>query len=94
MGRIEIMDSSLSTYVQPLASHARFPERLVVRDHTGTFHLWLGNGDLMSEIPAALASWIIERPEMLPLPLPRLWYDVETLPMAIEMYDSEWSVAD
>lgn len=88
------MDSSSSTYVQPVASHTCHPERLLVRDETGRFHLWQGTGEAMMDIPSELASWIIERAEMLPLPLPRLWFDVETLPLAIEKYDNEWSVAD
>lgn len=88
------MDSTLRAYIQPVASHIDHPERLLVQDQNGTFLLWHGNGDAMVEIPSLLAAWIVDRPEIQPLPSPRLWYDVESLPMAIEMYDSEWSVAD
>jgi len=90
------MNSSLNSYVQPVASHVSHPERLLVRTQDDAFYLWPGTGDPMIEIPTALAAWMISRPEIFTLCSPRHWFDIECLPIAVEMYDydSEWSVAD
>jgi hypothetical protein len=88
------MDSAWSAYVQPIAAHVSNPERLLLRDQEGTFHLWHGTGDAMVAIPEGLASWLMHRPEMLVLSTPHMWFDVASLPLAVEKYDNEWSVAD
>jgi len=90
------MDFSLSTYVQPLASHMEHPERLLVRDQQGCWYLWFGDGQEMTGITDDLASWIAERPEMVRLAAPRHWFDIECLPLGVGMYDydNERSVAD
>lgn len=90
------MEASMNTYVQPVASHHHYAERLVVRDQNGQFYLWKGTGEAMVAIPDQLASWIMNRPELDLLASPNLWFDVESLPMAVEMYDydNERSVAD
>lgn len=88
------MDFTLDTYVQPLASHAAHPERLLVRDQHGSWHLWFGDGQMMISVPDDTATWILERPEMVCLDTPLHWYDVECLPLEVGLYDNERSVAD
>jgi hypothetical protein len=88
------MDFSLGTYVQPLASHVAYPERLLVRDQQGTWHLWFGDGRMMESIPDDTAFWMMERPEMACLDAPHHWFDIECLPLQVGMYDNERSVAD
>jgi hypothetical protein len=88
------VNSSPCAYVQPVASHGQYPERLLVRDQSGTWHLWFGDGQEMCALSIELASWILGRPEMTRIPAPHYWFDVESLPVAVETYDSEWSVAD
>lgn len=88
------MDFSLGTYVQPIAAHIGNPERLLVRDQQGAWHLWFGDRQEMVSISSELASWVYERFEMTALPAPHHWFDVESLPAKVGTYDSEWSVAD
>jgi hypothetical protein len=90
------MDFSLGTYVQPLASHRENPERLLVRDQQGSWHLWFGDGQEMTSITEDLASWVFERPEMVRLVEPHHWFDTECLPIKVGLYDydNERSVAD
>lgn len=88
------MDFTLSTYVQPLASHVAHPERLLVRDQVGAWHLWFGDGQMMVSIPDDTAAWMLERPEMACLDAPHHWYDIECLPVKVGMYDNERSIAD
>jgi hypothetical protein len=68
-------------YVQPTASHRQHPERLLLRDDEGQCYLWFGDGREMEAVPASLAAWICDRPEMYQLQAPLLWFDRESLPM-------------
>jgi hypothetical protein len=88
------MDFSLGSYVQPLASHVAYPERLLVRDQDGAWHLWFGDGQAMTSIPETTARWMLARPEIVRMDAPHYWYDIECLPLKVEMYDNERSVAD
>lgn len=68
-------------YVQPVASHCQFPERLLVRDDRGQWFMWFGDGRNIEEIPVQLATWLSHRPEMQLLASPRLWFDDTSLPI-------------
>jgi hypothetical protein len=72
---------SSKDYVQPIASHLQFPERLLLRDNMGQCYLWFGDGRDMETIPASLAEWLISRTEMISLHSPMLWFDTSSLPM-------------
>lgn len=73
---------SSKDYVQPIASHQEFPERLLLRDNTGQCFIWFGDGREMEAIPAPLTEWILSRPEMYLLHSPVLWFDTSSLPLA------------
>ncbi len=74
------MDSS-TKYVQPIASHSQYPERLLLRDQAGQSYLWHGDGREMEAVSAPLAAWISERPEMRQLQWPLVWFDPSSLPL-------------
>lgn len=74
---------SSKTYFQPYAFHRQASERLVLRDESGLWYLWIGEpGNGVVEVPAKLASWIIARPEMDLMPTPRMWFELDALPVA------------
>ncbi len=72
---------SSADYVQPIASHRKHPERLLLRDDTGQCYLWHGDGREVEAVPAPLAAWICDRPEMYQLQSPLLWFDSSSLPL-------------
>lgn len=72
---------SLQDYVQPIACHCQFRERLLLRNGTGCYFIWMGDGSDPIEMPATTAEWILSRPEMQRLQLPLLWFDPTSLPL-------------
>lgn len=88
------MEFTLSSYVQPHAAHRTHPERLLVRDTGGDWFLWFGDGRGTVSITDELATWMLARPEMNRLTAPLHWFDIESLPLKVGMYDNERSVAD
>jgi hypothetical protein len=77
----ETMISS-KDYVQPIASHSEFPERLLLRDEMGDWSIWFGDGREMETLPTPLAEWMVSRPEMIELHSPALWFDSSSLPVS------------
>jgi hypothetical protein len=73
---------SSKDYVQPIASHLQFPERLLLRDSMGQYYLWFGDGQDMETIPTSLAEWLVSRSEMALLHSPMLWFDTSSLPLS------------
>jgi len=73
-----------TVYVCPVACHREFGERLLVRDPDGAWFLWMGDGGMpeLIGVPARLAGWIAYHPSMIPLGVPRMWFDVASLPVA------------
>jgi len=69
-------------YVQPVAQHVNHPERLLLRDAGDEWFLWTGQSD---EEPIAiepeLAAFLLSRPELTPLPTPRMWFSTVDLPL-------------
>ena len=88
------MDFTLHSYMQPHASHIVHPERLLMKDIEGAWYLWFGDGQDLISVTDELASFILDRPEMIRMHAPLHWFDVECLPLKVGMYDSERSVAD
>lgn len=72
---------SSQEYVQPIACHRQFTERLVLRDTAGRTFVWFGDGREMIEMPGSTAEWILSRPEMSQLQSPLLWFDPSSLPL-------------
>ena len=70
-------------YVQPIAQHIVYRERLLVRDAEGRAYVWTGDdpGRGVEEIEAGTALWLLTRSWMSPLP-PRVWLHVDDLPLA------------
>jgi len=71
-------------YFLPVAAHRAHPERLLLLDENDQWYLW--NGDEISApvptaIESALGSWIADRPELVDLPLPRMWIAAADLPV-------------
>lgn len=73
-------------YVQLVAIHREFPERLLLRDGEGQCYLWHGDGSDMEEISGSLASWITERPEIDQMQAPLLWFDPTSLPLSVPVH--------
>ncbi|HVL24415.1 MAG TPA: hypothetical protein VM450_10020 [Thermomicrobiales bacterium] len=72
---------SSTTYLQPIASHEDYPERLLLRDGEDQWYLWTGDGQEIEAIPARLAAWIADRPEMRLLQRPHMWFELSCLPL-------------
>ena len=69
-------------YVQPMAQHVAHPERLLLRDQRDQWFLWAGQLDEeVVAIEPELAAYILNRPEIAPLPLPRMWFATDDLPL-------------
>lgn len=88
------MEFTLHTYVQPHAAHTIHAERLLVCDTEGAWYLWFGDGRGAVSVTDELAAWMLERPEMSRLHAPLHWFDIESLPLKVGMYDNERLVAD
>ena len=88
------MDFTLHTYMQPHASHIVHPERLLMKDTQGAWYLWFGDGQGLISVDDELATFILDRPEMIRMYAPLHWFDIESLPLKVGMYDNERSVAD
>lgn len=74
---------SSKIYFQPHSFRRPSPERLVLQDESGNWYLWIGEpGNGVVEVPANLAAWTIERLEMELMPIPRMWFELEALPLA------------
>ena len=72
---------SSTMYVQPIASHEDYPERLLLRDGDDHWYLWRGDGQEIEPTSAELAAWVLDRPEMRLLPRPHMWFEVSCLPL-------------
>ncbi|MGC4107783.1 MAG: hypothetical protein QM753_15790 [Thermomicrobiales bacterium] len=70
-------------YVQPVAVHAMDVTRMIARDRDGGWWLWFGDRPTqpLEAIPAPLASWMLQRPEMQEMPLTRFWFPLDALPV-------------
>ncbi len=68
------------TYVQPVAYHRFDVDRLLLKDESGVWFLWMGEEDGLIEIDGQLAKWIYQRPEIYPVAGPAMWFDVDSLP--------------
>ncbi|MGB3329827.1 MAG: hypothetical protein WBA46_12780 [Thermomicrobiales bacterium] len=78
----EHVDMVTPGYVQPVAAHCADGARMIARDLEGGWWLWRGDRpeQPLEAIPASLAAWMLGRAEMQPLPQPRFWFPLETLP--------------
>lgn len=68
-------------YVRPVAYHRFDVDRLLVKDESDVWYLWMGEHDGLIEIDRALARWIYQRPEIYPVAGPAMWFDVDSLPI-------------
>ncbi len=66
-------------YVRPVAYHRHAEDRLLLKDESESWYLWLGDDGLV-EIERPLAQWIYQRPEIYPVAGPAMWFDVDSLP--------------
>lgn len=69
-----------STYLRPVAYHRFETHRLLLKDESGTWYLWLGDASGLIEIERPLAGWIYQRPEIFPVSGPAMWFDIDSLP--------------
>lgn len=72
------------TYMRPVAYHRFATDRLLLKDESDIWYLWMGNADGLIEIDRHLAQWIYQRPEIYPMPGPAMWFDVDSLPTSSE----------
>jgi hypothetical protein len=71
-----------AAYVQPVAGHTDVSGYLIVRDGDNRWFLWRGNDEEgLTEISESTATWMRKRAEIEDFPAPRLWFEVETLPL-------------
>lgn len=73
-----------SLYLRPVAHHRDAPERLLLKDETGAWFLWFGDGSELIDVSDQLASWILNRPEMTSFGGQDLWFEHSSLPVAPE----------
>jgi len=71
-----------TTYLRPIAHHRDAPERLLLKDETGAWFLWYGDGSELIDVSDELATWILERPEMIALGGHYMWFEHSSLPVA------------
>lgn len=73
----------MNSYVQPIAQHARHPERLLLRGEDDFYYVWHGDDPSAApeEIEAATAIRLLTRPDMVCLGEPRVWLHVADLPL-------------
>ena len=72
---------SSTMYLQPIASHEEYPERLLLRDEQDQWYLWSGDGRDIEAIPSELAAWVSDRPEIRLLQRPHMWFELSCLPL-------------
>ncbi len=70
-----------STYLRPVAHHRDASERLLLKDETGAWFLWHGDGSDLADVSDQLANWILARPEMIALGGPFMWFEHSSLPV-------------
>jgi hypothetical protein len=70
-------------YVQPVAQHQSYPERLVVRSIEGRWYVWFGDraGTPLEEVDPPVADWLQGLSMIAPIPEPRFWLHVDDLPL-------------
>lgn len=71
-------------YVRPVAYHRDFTHRLLLKDESGNWFLWQGDGSSLVEIDQSLAEWMYVRPEIYPMAGPAMWFDVASLPVVAD----------
>lgn len=69
-------------YLRPVAYHRLFEDRLLLKDESGTWYLWIGEAESLTEIEPGLARWLYQRPEIYPVSGPAMWFDSTSLPVA------------
>ncbi len=72
------------SYLWPIAHHRDAPERLLLRNESGTWFLWFGDGTELVDIPDDLVHWILDRPEMVMLGEDLVWFEHSSLPVGSE----------
>lgn len=72
----------ITGYVRPVAYHRQYEDRLLLKDESGTWHLWIGEDASLTEIDAGLARWIYQRPEIYPVSGRAMWFSPDALPIA------------
>lgn len=74
----------MNAYVQPIAQHARHPERLMLRGEDDRYYVWQGDDPTAEpeEIEPATAIWLLTRSALVCLAEPRVWVHVADLPLA------------
>lgn len=73
-----------ATYLRPVAYHRFAMDRLLLKDETDSWYLWIGDDSGLIEIGHQLAHWIYQRPEIYPVSGPAMWFDVDSLPVSSE----------
>ena len=73
----------MHAYVQVVAQHRMFPNRLLVRSAEGGYSLWCGDDPLgvVESIGDALAAYLESAHVVRPLPTPHLWFHLSDLPV-------------
>lgn len=74
---------TVQRYMQPIAVHRAFPERLLLTDDTLRWFLWMGEADAAPiEVSRDLAYYLLDREELQALELhQRMWFVVADLPI-------------
>lgn len=69
-------------YVRPVATHRDSSKKLLLLDDDSRWFLWHGvENHSPVEIPESLARYLLARPELVPLKVPRIWLAVDDLPV-------------
>jgi hypothetical protein len=76
-------EGRMPAHLQPVAVHRGDATRLIARDEGGAWWLWRGDRlhEPLEPVPTALASVMLNRPEMQALPLPHFWFSPDSLPL-------------
>ncbi len=69
-----------ATYLRPVAYHRFATDRLLLKDESESWYLWMGDSAGLVEIEHTLAQWIYRRPEIFPVSGPAMWFDIASLP--------------
>ena len=75
-----------TTYLRPIAYHEAYPHRLLLNDEQGQWCIWMGDDSGLVELAPELADWILQRPEIVVIDGPAMWFDIESLPLGTESH--------
>ena len=73
-----------ATYLRPIAYHAWYEHRLLLKDEQGAWFTWMGDDEDLAEIDVELATWLLQRPEIVVIEGSVMWFEPSSLPRCSE----------